>query len=122
LHRTNENFTQAGMLRAQQPSRFGTPFSTRRPQPPDGLRQLHCAAPGFSIASCISCEQRPDTLAEVISADHGKIISNAKGEVQRGVVAGITPFNFPAMVPMWMFPVALACGNCFIVKPSERDP
>jgi malonate-semialdehyde dehydrogenase (acetylating)/methylmalonate-semialdehyde dehydrogenase len=39
-----------------------------------------------------------------------------------GVVAGITPFNFPAMVPMWMFPVALACGNCFILKPSEKDP
>src|SRR5262249_61507008 len=39
-----------------------------------------------------------------------------------GVVAGITPFNFPAMVPMWMFPVALACGNTFILKPSERDP
>src|SRR5438128_5469521 len=39
-----------------------------------------------------------------------------------GVCAGITPFNFPAMVPMWMFPIALACGNCFILKPSERDP
>ncbi len=39
-----------------------------------------------------------------------------------GVVAGITPFNFPAMVPMWMFPVALACGNTFILKPSEKDP
>jgi malonate-semialdehyde dehydrogenase (acetylating)/methylmalonate-semialdehyde dehydrogenase len=39
-----------------------------------------------------------------------------------GVVAGITPFNFPAMVPMWMFPIALACGNCFVLKPSERDP
>ena len=39
-----------------------------------------------------------------------------------GVVAGITPFNFPAMVPMWMFPVAIACGNCFVLKPSERDP
>ena len=39
-----------------------------------------------------------------------------------GVVAGITPFNFPAMVPMWMFPVAIACGNCFILKPSEKDP
>src|SRR4051812_37729390 len=39
-----------------------------------------------------------------------------------GVCAGITPFNFPVMVPMWMFPVALACGNCFILKPSERDP
>ncbi len=39
-----------------------------------------------------------------------------------GVVAGITPFNFPAMVPMWMFPIALACGNTFVLKPSERDP
>ena len=39
-----------------------------------------------------------------------------------GVVAGITPFNFPAMVPMWMFPMALACGNTFVLKPSERDP
>ena len=39
-----------------------------------------------------------------------------------GVVAGITPFNFPAMVPMWMFPVAIACGNAFVLKPSERDP
>ena len=39
-----------------------------------------------------------------------------------GVVAGITPFNFPAMVPMWMYPVAIACGNTFILKPSERDP
>src|SRR3546814_6515066 len=39
-----------------------------------------------------------------------------------GVVAGITPFNFPCMVPMWMFPVALACGNSFVLKPSERDP
>ena len=39
-----------------------------------------------------------------------------------GVVAGITPFNFPAMVPMWMFPMAIACGNTFVLKPSERDP
>ena len=39
-----------------------------------------------------------------------------------GVVAGITPFNFPAMVPMWMYPVAIACGNAFVLKPSERDP
>ncbi len=103
-------------------------------------------------------EERVDTLAEVVSAEHGKVFSDAKGEVQRGmevvefataapqllkgeitedvgtrvdshavrqplgVVAGITPFNFPAMVPMWMFPVALACGNTFILKPSERDP
>jgi malonate-semialdehyde dehydrogenase (acetylating) / methylmalonate-semialdehyde dehydrogenase len=103
-------------------------------------------------------EDRIDDLATVISAEHGKVFSDAKGEIQRGlevvefataaplllkgevtedvgtnidsqsfrqplgVVAGITPFNFPAMVPMWMFPVALACGNAFILKPSERDP
>src|SRR4051812_35466246 len=103
-------------------------------------------------------EENIDELAAVITAEHGKVLSDAKGEIQRGievvefaigapqllkgevtenvgtrvdshslrqplgVVAGITPFNFPAMVPMWMFPVALACGNCFILKPSERDP
>ena len=103
-------------------------------------------------------EERIDELAAVITDEHGKTLSDAKGEIQRGlevvefatgapqllkgeftdnvgtgvdshslrqplgVVAGITPFNFPAMVPMWMFPVALACGNCFILKPSERDP
>jgi malonate-semialdehyde dehydrogenase (acetylating)/methylmalonate-semialdehyde dehydrogenase len=103
-------------------------------------------------------EERIDELAAVITAEHGKVLSDAKGEIQRGmevvefatgaphllkgevtenvgtrvdshslrqplgIVAGITPFNFPAMVPMWMFPVALACGNCFILKPSERDP
>ena len=103
-------------------------------------------------------EERTDQLAAVITAEHGKVLSDAKGEIQRGmevvefataaptllkseftenvgtgvdshalrqplgVVAGITPFNFPAMVPMWMFPVALACGNCFVLKPSERDP
>jgi malonate-semialdehyde dehydrogenase (acetylating)/methylmalonate-semialdehyde dehydrogenase len=103
-------------------------------------------------------DENIDQLAAVITAEHGKVLSDAKGEIQRGmevvefavgapqllkgevtenvgtrvdshslrqplgVVAGITPFNFPAMVPMWMFPVALACGNCFILKPSERDP
>ncbi len=103
-------------------------------------------------------EKNADRLAEIISAEHGKVHSDALGEVTRGlevvefacggphllkgemtenigtnidshslrqplgVVAGITPFNFPAMVPMWMFPVALACGNTFILKPSERDP
>ncbi|SIO63065.1 malonate-semialdehyde dehydrogenase (acetylating) / methylmalonate-semialdehyde dehydrogenase [Bradyrhizobium erythrophlei] len=103
-------------------------------------------------------EERIDELADVIVAEHGKVHSDAVGEIQRGmevvefataapqllkgeltenvgtrvdsystrqplgVVAGITPFNFPAMVPMWMFPVALACGNAFILKPSERDP
>ena len=103
-------------------------------------------------------EHDMDRLAAMITAEHGKVISDAKGELMRGlevvefacgipqmlkgefteqvgnaidavsfrqplgVVAGITPFNFPAMVPMWMFPVALACGNAFILKPSERDP
>ncbi|MBK6865900.1 MAG: CoA-acylating methylmalonate-semialdehyde dehydrogenase [Ideonella sp.] len=99
-----------------------------------------------------------DTLAAMITAEHGKVFTDAVGEVTRGieivefacgipqllkgdftdqvstgidnwtlrqplgVVAGITPFNFPCMVPMWMFPVALACGNAFVLKPSERDP
>lgn len=99
-----------------------------------------------------------DELARLISTEHGKIYSDAVGELTRslevvefatgiphlqkgefsanvgrgidsysvqqplGVVAGITPFNFPAMVPMWMFPVALACGNTFVLKPSEKDP
>jgi malonate-semialdehyde dehydrogenase (acetylating)/methylmalonate-semialdehyde dehydrogenase len=99
-----------------------------------------------------------DRLAEIISDEHGKVLSDARGEVQRGleviefacgiptllkgdfsdqvstgvdvysfrqplgVCAGITPFNFPAMVPMWMYPVAIATGNTFVLKPSERDP
>jgi malonate-semialdehyde dehydrogenase (acetylating) / methylmalonate-semialdehyde dehydrogenase len=103
-------------------------------------------------------EARSKELAASITAEHGKVLSDALGEVQRGmevvefatavptllkgeytenvgtkvdswstrqplgVVAGITPFNFPAMVPMWMYPIAIATGNCFILKPSERDP
>ena len=103
-------------------------------------------------------DRHADELARIVTDEHGKVLSDAKGEVTRGmevvefacgipqllkgeyteqvgrgidnwsvrqplgVVAGITPFNFPIMVPMWMFPVALACGNCFILKPSERDP
>ncbi|MND20137.1 Methylmalonate-semialdehyde dehydrogenase [acylating] [compost metagenome] len=103
-------------------------------------------------------EQNAEQLAALITAEHGKVHSDAMGEVVRGievvefacgaphllkgevsenigshidshamrqalgVVAGITPFNFPAMVALWMFPVALACGNTFVLKPSERDP
>ncbi len=99
-----------------------------------------------------------DELAVLVSQEHGKVLADARGEVQRGlevvefacgipqllkgdysdqistdvdaysfreplgVVAGITPFNFPVMVPMWMHPVAIACGNTFVLKPSERDP
>jgi len=97
-------------------------------------------------------------FAKLLTAEHGKTIDDALGEVQRGlevvefacniahvmkgdyseqvsrgvdtytlrqplgVVAGITPFNFPAMVPMWMYPIAIACGNTFVLKPSEKDP
>ncbi|MFZ4583885.1 MAG: CoA-acylating methylmalonate-semialdehyde dehydrogenase [Acidimicrobiia bacterium] len=103
-------------------------------------------------------EHRSDELAAVITAEHGKVLADARGEVSRGqevaefacgiphllkgsfsdqvstgtdvtsmrlplgVVAGITPFNFPAMVPLWMAPIAIACGNAFVLKPSERDP
>jgi malonate-semialdehyde dehydrogenase (acetylating)/methylmalonate-semialdehyde dehydrogenase len=103
-------------------------------------------------------EARMDELAHLLSSEHGKVIADSRGDIQRGleviefacgiphalkgeftegagpgidvysmrqplgVVAGITPFNFPAMIPMWMFGVAIACGNAFILKPSEKDP
>ena len=103
-------------------------------------------------------EKNMDELAHLLSSEHGKVLADSRGDVQRGleviefacgiphlqkgeytegagpgidiysmrqplgVVAGITPFNFPAMIPMWMFGVAIACGNTFICKPSEKDP
>ena len=103
-------------------------------------------------------EANMDELAELLSAEHGKVIADSKGDIQRGleviefacgiphalkgeytegagpgidvysmrqplgVCAGITPFNFPAMIPMWMFGIAIAVGNSFILKPSEKDP
>jgi malonate-semialdehyde dehydrogenase (acetylating)/methylmalonate-semialdehyde dehydrogenase len=103
-------------------------------------------------------EERADEIAALITAEHGKVLADATGELQRGienveyasyapellkgehsrnagpgidswsefqplgVTAGITPFNFPAMVPLWMWPMAVACGNTFVLKPSERDP
>jgi malonate-semialdehyde dehydrogenase (acetylating)/methylmalonate-semialdehyde dehydrogenase len=103
-------------------------------------------------------EANMEELAHLLSSEHGKVISDAKGDLQRGlevvefacgiphllkgdytegagpgidvyslrqplgVVAGITPFNFPGMIPMWMFAPAIACGNAFLLKPSERDP
>ena len=103
-------------------------------------------------------EQHAAELAALLTSEHGKVLSDARGELVRGtevvefacgipqllkseytenvgtnvdswsirqpvgVCAGITPFNFPAMVPMWMFPVAIACGNTFVLKPSEKDP
>ncbi len=103
-------------------------------------------------------EKHAERLAAIVTGEHGKVLSDAMGEVTRGmevveyataapellkgdfteqagrnidaytvrqplgVVAGITPFNFPVMVPLWMAPMALVAGNCFILKPSERDP
>lgn len=103
-------------------------------------------------------EENADKICELISREHGKVLHDARGELQRGienveyacgipellkgehsrnvgpaidswsefqplgVVAGITPFNFPAMVPLWMWPTAVMCGNTFVLKPSERDP
>src|SRR5258708_10375991 len=103
-------------------------------------------------------EARMDELAALLSSEHGKVIADSKGDIQRGleviefacgvphalkgeytegagpgidvysmrqplgVAAGITPFNFPAMIPMWMFGIAIAVGNAFILKPSEKDP
>lgn len=103
-------------------------------------------------------EENADAICALITAEHGKVLDDAKGELIRGienvefacaipemlkgehskdvgpgidswsefqplgVVAGITPFNFPAMVPLWMYPAAIACGNTFVLKPSERDP
>ncbi len=64
----------------------------------------------------------PHLLKGEYSRNVGPEIDSWSDRQPLGVVAGITPFNFPAMVPMWMYPVAIACGNTFILKPSERDP
>ena len=110
----------------------------------------------FQLRELVAANRKE--IASLVSAEHGKVLSDALGEVARGleniefacgipnllkggyteqastgvdvysikqplgVVAGITPFNFPAMVPMWMFANALACGNTFVLKPSEKDP
>ena len=110
----------------------------------------------FRVRDLIDANRKE--LAALVTAEHGKVLSDALGEVSRGleniefacgvphllkggfseqvasgvdvysirqplgVVAGITPFNFPVMVPMWMFANAIACGNCFVLKPSEKDP
>ncbi|MCI0510474.1 malonate-semialdehyde dehydrogenase (acetylating)/methylmalonate-semialdehyde dehydrogenase [Chromohalobacter marismortui] len=135
----------------------------------EAVRLAHDSFPAWSKVSPLKrarilfkfktlVEAHIDELAAMISREHGKVFSDAKGEVTRGlevvefacgiphlqkgehsmnvgtgvdsysmmqplgVCAGISPFNFPAMVPMWMFPIALACGNTFIMKPSEKDP
>ena len=115
-------------------------------------------APSSTSGSASSSTRTARTSRELLTAEHGKVLSDALGEVARGleviefccgiptllkggyseqastgvdvyslrqplgVVAGITPFNFPAMVPMWMWAPALACGNTFVLKPSEKDP
>jgi malonate-semialdehyde dehydrogenase (acetylating)/methylmalonate-semialdehyde dehydrogenase len=110
----------------------------------------------FAFREIVAARRRD--IAAALTAEHGKTLDDATGEVQRGlevvefacniahmlkgefseqvstgvdtytirqplgVVAGITPFNFPVMVPMWMYPIAIACGNTFVLKPSEKDP
>jgi len=133
------------------------------------VRAAHAAFPAWSQTPALKrarvmfrlkelIERDMDRLARIIVSEHGKVLSDAKGELLRGlevveyacgipelmkgeyteqiasgidawtmrqalgVCVGITPFNFPAMVPMWMFPMAVACGNTFVLKPSERDP
>ena len=64
----------------------------------------------------------PQLLKGEVTENVGTAVDAHSLRQPLGVVAGITPFNFPAMVPLWMFPIAIACGNCFVLKPSERDP
>ncbi len=139
------------------------------PEVDDAVRAARAAFPAWAATPALKrarilfrfkeiLEQRRADLATIIASEHGKLVSDAAGEVTRGlevvefacgaphltkgefadnvgtgidsyslrqpvgVAVGITPFNFPAMVPMWMFPIALVCGNTFILKPSERDP
>ena len=144
---------------------FADPAETRhgrsrppRTRSPPGARP-RCPNARTSCSGSASCSRsRKTDVATVLTSQHGKVISDAMGEVQRGlenveyataiphllkggfseqvstgvdvfeirqplgVVAGITPFNFPAMVPIWMCANAMACGNTFILKPSEKDP
>src|ERR1700733_15319928 len=78
------------------------------------------AARGLEVVECAT--GIPQLLKGEYSEQVGSDVDSWSIRQPLGVVAGITPFNFPAMVPMWMFPVALACGNTFVLKPSERDP
>jgi malonate-semialdehyde dehydrogenase (acetylating) / methylmalonate-semialdehyde dehydrogenase len=147
----------------------GTVDYATGPEVDAAVAAASAALPGWSDTSLVRraavmfafrelVRSRQGDLAALITAEHGKVASDAAGEVARGlevvdfacgiphllkggfsenvstgvdaysirqpvgVVAGITPFNFPAMVPMWMFPIALACGNTFVLKPSEKDP
>jgi malonate-semialdehyde dehydrogenase (acetylating)/methylmalonate-semialdehyde dehydrogenase len=135
----------------------------------DAVRAAQAAFPDWRDTSVVKrarvmfrfldlLQRNRDELARIIASEHGKVVPDALGEIQRGmevvevatgiphllkgdfsenvsadvdlysirqpvgVAAGITPFNFPIMVPMWMHPIAIACGNTFVLKPSERDP
>ncbi len=141
--------TPAGLGRAGAAARGAVP-------PRAGTTPLNRARVMFRFRDAL--ERNTERLARLITAEHGKVLSDAIGEVTRGmevveyataapellkgafteqagrgidaysmrqplgVCAGITPFNFPVMVPLWMLPMAIAAGNCFILKPSERDP
>src|SRR4028118_371042 len=161
--RTGEVFTpSAGEVQAT--VRLGTATDLQRAV--DAANAARPAAPApnpqrrarvmFAFKALV--EKNMDELAGILASEHGKVIADATGDIQRGleviefacgiphalkgeytqgagpgidvysmrqplgIVAGITPFNFPAMIPMWMFGTAIACGNAFILKPSERDP
>jgi malonate-semialdehyde dehydrogenase (acetylating)/methylmalonate-semialdehyde dehydrogenase len=161
--RYGDVFTPAtGALGCRVP--FASPAEVAR-----AVEAAKTAFPGWAAATPVArarlmfrfkalLEQHADEIVAVVSREHGKVISDAAGELSRGieiveyacgapqflktefsegvgtsidaytlrqplgVVAGITPFNFPAMVPLWMFPMAIVCGNSFVLKPSERDP
>ena len=161
--RYGDVFTPAtGALGCRVP--FASPAEVAR-----AVEAAKTAFPGWAAATPVArarlmfrfkalLEQHADEIVAVVSREHGKVISDAAGELSRGieiveyacgapqflktefsegvgtsidaytlrqplgVVAGITPFNFPAMVPMWMWGPALACGNTFVLKPSEKDP
>ncbi|OUR77897.1 methylmalonate-semialdehyde dehydrogenase (acylating), partial [Alphaproteobacteria bacterium 46_93_T64] len=145
-----------------------TPLATAE-EVGDAIASSQAAFPGWAATSPITrarvmfkykqlVEENIEELAALLASEHGKVHSDAKGSIIRGlevvefacgiphllkgefsdnvssgidmysmrkplgVVSGITPFNFPAMVPMWMFAVAIACGNTFVLKPSEKDP
>ena len=138
-------------------------MSTRRSQRPlmpfpPGATARCRSVPSFSSPSASSRPHAPAELAEIVTSEHGKVLDDALGEVNRGLeiiefacgipqllkgsysenastnvdvysirqplgpVAIISPFNFPAMVPAWFFPIAIACGNTVVLKPSEKDP
>ena len=141
----------------RQSHRFGRE-ARRRPRFPSGAIPRRSGGRGSCRSFLSLLKKNQKQLAEIVTDEHGKVLADAMGSVQRGievvefacgiphllkgeysenvgtqvdthtlrqpvgVCAGITPFNFPVMVPLWMFPMAIACGNTFILKPSEKVP